>query len=101
MYESGALHAGDVGFGLQAVRTVLGDRITKEWVVVGQSEGGLSAWRTCEREAKPGKATGGFLGAVALAPALQHIKLIPELFRRAKGGPVGDVNSIILLQSIA
>ncbi|GKU08723.1 unnamed protein product [Fusarium langsethiae] len=101
MYEAGALHAADVSFGLKAARTVLGDRITQEWVVVGHSEGGLSAWRTCEREAKPGKATGGFLGAVALAPALQPIKLIPELFRRAKGGPAGDVNSIILLQSIA
>ncbi|KAF5655740.1 secretory lipase [Fusarium heterosporum] len=101
MYESGALHAGDVSFGLKAVRTVLGDRITKEWVVVGHSEGGLTAWRTCEREAKPGKATGGFLGAVSLAPALQPIKLIPESFRRAKGGPVGDVVSIYLLQSFA
>ncbi|CAF3545395.1 unnamed protein product [Fusarium graminearum] len=101
MYEAGALHAADVSFGLKAARTVLGDRITQEWVVVGHSEGGLSAWRTCEREAKPGKATGGFLGAVALAPALQPIKLIPEAFRLANGGPVGDVNSIFLLQSFA
>ncbi|WZH50013.1 Alpha/Beta hydrolase protein [Fusarium acuminatum] len=101
MYESGALHAGDVSFGLQAVRTVMGDRITKEWVVVGHSEGGMTAWRTCEREAKSGKATGGFLGAVALAPALQPIKLIPESFRRAKDGPAGDVVSIFLLQSIS
>ncbi|KAG8673905.1 hypothetical protein FPOAC1_007224 [Fusarium poae] len=101
MYESGALHAADVAFGLQAIRTVLHDRITKEWVVIGHSEGGLTAWRTCEREAKPGKATGGFLGAISLAPALQPIKLAPESFRRAKGGPVGDVNSIFFLQSLA
>jgi pimeloyl-ACP methyl ester carboxylesterase len=101
MYESGALHAGDVSFGLQAARKALGKRITKEWVVIGHSEGGLTAWRTGEREAKPGKATGGFLGTVAIAPALQPIKLIPESFRRAKGGPAGDVVSIFLLQSIS
>ncbi|KAK2678793.1 Alpha/Beta hydrolase fold [Fusarium oxysporum f. sp. vasinfectum] len=80
MYESGALHAGDVSFGLQAARKALGKRITKEWVVVGHSEGGMTAWRTDEREAKPGKATGGFLGA---------------------DGPAGDVVSIFLLQSIS
>ncbi|KAG5658643.1 hypothetical protein KAF25_010824 [Fusarium avenaceum] len=101
MYEAGALHAADVSHGLKAARTVLGDRITQEWVVVGHSEGGLSAWRTCEREAMPGKATGGFLGAVAIAPALQPIKLVREAFRRANGGPVGDVNSIFLVQSLS
>ncbi|KAL4728230.1 hypothetical protein ACLX1H_004972 [Fusarium chlamydosporum] len=101
MYESGALHAGDVSFGLQAVRSALGEKITKEWVVVGHSEGGMTAWRTTEREAMDGKATGGFLGGVALAPALQPIKLIPESFRRAKDGPAGDVVSIFLLQSVS
>lgn len=101
MYESGALHAADVSFGLKAARSVLGKSITKEWVVVGHSEGGMTAWRTDEREAMEGKATGGFLGAVALAPALQPIKLIPESFRRAKDGPAGDVVSIFLLESVS
>ncbi|UZP45064.1 hypothetical protein NXS19_012876 [Fusarium pseudograminearum] len=101
MYESGALHAGDVSFGLQAARKALGNKITKEWVVIGHSEGGMTAWRTDEREAMEGKATGGFLGAVAMAPALQPIKLIPESFRRAGDGPAGDVVSIFLLQSLS
>lgn len=101
MYESGALHAGDVSFGLQAARKALGNKITKEWVVIGHSEGGMTAWRTDEREAMKGKATGGFLGAVAMAPALQPIKLIPESFRRAGDGPAGDVVSIFLLQSLS
>ncbi|KAJ4129201.1 hypothetical protein NW768_007736 [Fusarium equiseti] len=101
MYESGALHAADASFGLQAARTALGKTITKEWVIVGHSEGGMTAWRTDEREAMEGKATGGFLGAVALAPALQPIKLIPESFRRAKDGPAGDVVSIFLLESVS
>ncbi|KAL0940536.1 putative secretory lipase [Colletotrichum truncatum] len=101
MYESGALHAADVSHGLQAARKALGDRLSKEWVVIGHSEGGLSAWRTNEREAKEGKAAGGFLGAVSVAPALRPLSLIPESFRRANGGPVGDVVSVYLLQSIS
>ncbi|KAF9878434.1 putative secretory lipase [Colletotrichum karsti] len=101
MYESGALHAVDIAHGLQASRKVLGNRLSKEWVVVGHSEGGLTAWRTNEREAKDGKATGGFLGAVSVAPALRPLSLIPESFRRANGGPVGDVVSVYFLQSVS
>lgn len=101
MYESGSLHAADVSFAIIAARKALKSRITYEWVVVGHSEGGMSAWRTDEREAKPGKATGGFLGAVAAAPALRPLSLIPESFRRAGKGPVGDVVSIYVLQSIS
>ncbi|RSL59375.1 hypothetical protein CEP54_007310 [Fusarium duplospermum] len=35
MYESGALHAADVGHGLQAARKALGKAISNEWVVIG------------------------------------------------------------------
>ncbi|KAK0379850.1 hypothetical protein CLIM01_02797 [Colletotrichum limetticola] len=101
MYESGALHAADVSHSLQAARKALGERLSKEWVVVGHSEGGLTAWRTNEREAKAGKATGGFIGAVSVAPALRPLSLIPESFRRAAGGPVGDVVSVYFLQSLS
>ncbi|KAF4468370.1 secretory lipase [Fusarium albosuccineum] len=101
MYESGALHAGDVSHGLKAARKALGNAISKEWVVVGHSEGGLTAWRTNEREARSGKATGGFLGAVSAAPALRPLTLIPKSFKLADGGPVGDVVSIFFLQSLS
>ncbi|KAI5925650.1 Alpha/Beta hydrolase protein [Camillea tinctor] len=101
MYESGALHAGDVSFGLQAARKALGNLMSKEWVVIGHSEGGMTAWRVNEREARPGKATGGFIGAVSGAPALRPLRLIPESFRRANGGPVGDVVSIFFIQSLS
>lgn len=100
MYEAGTLHAEDAVFSLLAARQVLGDLISHEWVVVGHSEGGLSAWRTNEREAREGKATSGFLGAVSLAPALRPLELIPESFELADGGPVRDVVSIYFLQSL-
>ncbi|KAK6814095.1 hypothetical protein RU639_010107 [Aspergillus parasiticus] len=99
MYESGALHALDVSFALQAVRSRLQDRITHEWVVVGHSEGGMTAWRVNEREKR--NATGGFLGAVSGAPALRPLSLIPQSWRLAGDGPVHDVVSIFVLQSIS
>ncbi|KAK2011417.1 alpha/beta-hydrolase [Colletotrichum eremochloae] len=101
MYESGALHAADVVHGLHAARQVIGQQLSDDWVVVGHSEGGLTAWRTNEREAKADKKTKGLIGVVSVAPALRPLKLIPESFRRANGGPVGDVVSIIVLQAIS
>ncbi|KAM0546654.1 hypothetical protein ACHAPJ_010792 [Fusarium lateritium] len=101
MYESGALHAHDTSFAIQAARKALGSTLSHEWIVTGHSEGGLTAWRTNEREADSKKAIGGFIGAVSLAPALRPLSLISESFRRAKGGPVGGANPIYLLQSLA
>ncbi|KAF4965145.1 hypothetical protein FSARC_7012 [Fusarium sarcochroum] len=81
MYESGALHAHDTSFTTQAARKALG---------------GLTAWRTNEREADSKKAIGGFLGAVSLAIAFRPLSLIPESLRRAKGGPVDRANPMYL-----
>lgn len=105
MYESGFLHAADVAYGLIAARKVLGNLLSEEWVVVGHSEGGMTAWRTNERLAMPGQdallKAGKFLGAVANSPALRPLDLIPESIRRAKGGPIGDAVSVFFLQSLA
>jgi pimeloyl-ACP methyl ester carboxylesterase len=105
MYESGFLHAGDVAYGLIAARKVLGDLLSKEYVVIGHSEGGMTAWRTNERLAMPDQAellkAGTFLGSVAISPALRPLDLIPESIRRANGGPIGDAVSVFFLQSLA
>jgi hypothetical protein len=53
MYEAGHLHAADVAYGLIAARKVMGDLLSEEYVVVGHSEGGMTAWRTNERLAMP------------------------------------------------
>ena len=99
MYEAGAMHANDVTFLLKAAWAKLGDRITKEWVVVGHSEGGMTAWRVNEREKR--NATGGFLGAVSGSPALRPLSLIPQSWGIAGNGPVHDSVSIFCLQSIS
>ncbi|PVH96109.1 alpha/beta-hydrolase [Periconia macrospinosa] len=104
MYEAGFLHAADVAYGLIAARKVIGDLLSDEWVVVGHSEGGMTAWRTNERLAMPNQdallKAGKFLGAVANAPALRPLDLIPESIRRAAGGPIGDAVSVFFMQSL-
>lgn len=105
MYEAGYLHAADVAYSLIAARKILGTLLSKEWIVVGHSEGGMTAWRTNERLAMPNQQdllkAGTFLGAVANSPALRPLDLIPESVRRAAGGPIGDAVSVFFLQSLA
>lgn len=107
MYEAGYAHAADVAFALVAARSSrISPLLSPSWVVAGHSEGGMTAWRVNERLALPNQtallsSAGPFLGSVACAPALRPLDLIPESFGRAAGGPVGDVVSVYLLQSIA
>lgn len=57
----------------------------------------MTAWRINEREAKPGKATGGFLGSVAVAPALRPTRLINAAWKKAGKGPVGDAEGVFFM----
>lgn len=73
MYMAGSLHAADVAYSLVAARKQLGKVLTDEWVTIGQSEGGMVAWRTNQRLARSGQdallKAGKFLGAVSIAPS--------------------------------
>ncbi|KAF8498839.1 hypothetical protein JB92DRAFT_2983231 [Gautieria morchelliformis] len=74
-YLASPSHAADSAFSLIAARHVFpGHLLTYEWVAVGHSEGGLTAWAINEREVT--QPIGGFLGSVALAPALQNLHII-------------------------
>lgn len=103
-YEAGIMHAADVAYALVAARSVLGDILSDEWVVAGHSEGGMTAWRTNERLASPGQdallKAGKLIGAVSTAPALRPIDLIPKEIELAGDGPLGDIVSVYLLQSV-
>ncbi|USP73644.1 uncharacterized protein yc1106_00918 [Curvularia clavata] len=105
MYEAGFLHAADVAYSLVAARKVMGNLLSNDYVVIGHSEGGMTAWRTNERLAMPNQEelnkAGNFLGSVANSPALRPLDLIPESIRRANGGPIGDAVSVFFLQSLA
>ncbi|KAL4787021.1 Alpha/Beta hydrolase protein [Aspergillus varians] len=100
MYNAGIPHAADISLAVKATRGEFPDLITKEWVVVGHSEGGLSAWRTAEREANMKLATGSLIGTVAIAPAVEVMSLVPWVIEKAKGGALQEVFLPFMLQSI-
>lgn len=103
MYESGFLHAADAAYSLVAARKVIGEYLSQKWMVYGHSEGGMTAWRTAERLARPGEErlleAGIFIGAVAAAPALRPQKLIPLSWKETGTG--GGPFSVYFLQSLA
>ncbi|KAL4868729.1 hypothetical protein BDV12DRAFT_209032 [Aspergillus spectabilis] len=99
MYNAGISHAADASLAVKAARQSLKDSITKEWVIAGHSEGGLTAWKTAQREATR-KAIGGFIGAVSIAPALDVLKLVPWVIERANGGPLQEIFVPFMLHSI-
>lgn len=101
MYNAGIAHANDVSLAVKAAREHLTDQISNEWVVVGHSEGGLTAWRTAQCEADRKRAVGGFIGAVAIAPAMEVMSLVPWVIEKAKGGPLHEVFIPYMLRSIA
>ncbi|KAL4993638.1 Alpha/Beta hydrolase protein [Aspergillus recurvatus] len=119
MYNAGVSHAADVSTAVQAVRKNFNPHdslltLTNEWMVIGHGEGGLTAWRTAEREAKAdpretkitrippvadfantttaragaGAPAGGLIGAVAIAPAMELMSLVPPAITKAHGGPL-------------
>ncbi|KXS14341.1 alpha/beta-hydrolase [Gonapodya prolifera JEL478] len=68
-YVSARSHAYDVASAVIASRTAFPKSLlTYDWAVIGHSEGGLSAWAVNEHQAV--EPTGGFLGAVSVAPAM-------------------------------
>ncbi|KAF8525175.1 putative secretory lipase [Hysterangium stoloniferum] len=74
-YMAGPSHALDVAFAVVAARRNLPPGlIGQDWVVVGHSEGGMTAWITNELQVT--QPIGGFRGSVAIAPALQNIHIL-------------------------
>ncbi|KAK8855854.1 secretory lipase [Apiospora arundinis] len=84
---AGWTHVADVAFGIAAARQRLGGLLTDEWAAIGQSEGGMTAWRVNQRLAIDNTtsfaAAGRFLGSVAIAPASSVIDILDDL----KGQP--------------
>ncbi|KAL8381427.1 hypothetical protein RB595_005612 [Gaeumannomyces hyphopodioides] len=105
-YEAGHIHAADAAYSLVAARKVMGAYLSKEWVVIGHSEGGMTAWRTNQRlamsEQEALNEAGTFIGAVSIAPAMTPVDLIPKSFRLAGDKPNGPAqNALYMLQSLA
>ncbi|KAL8648572.1 MAG: hypothetical protein Q9226_005934, partial [Calogaya cf. arnoldii] len=66
-------HANDVVYAVQAAQSVWKDELSKNWVVIGGSQGGGAAWAVAERQAR--KPVDGYLGAVAVSPVTSLLAL--------------------------
>lgn len=74
-YLAAPSHAADVAFSVVAARRAfpLGF-LDYGWVVIGHSEGGLTAWAVNEQQVT--HPIGGFRGSVSIAPALLNLQII-------------------------
>lgn len=104
-YMSAVEHAHDAGNMVMAVREAMPSVGVDEWVVVGHSEGGMTAWVTNSVQKK--EPVSGFLGSVALAPSLSFSQTFANYFttpekRKALVNKVklGTMYSLFVLRSI-
>ncbi|KAL9007339.1 MAG: hypothetical protein Q9173_007361 [Seirophora scorigena] len=68
-------HANDLFYSVQAARTAFPGLLSKEFVVVGHSQGGGAAWGAAVRQAQT--PVEGYLGAVVGSPATDTLSLGP------------------------
>lgn len=71
-FASNPSHANDLFYAVQAAQSAFVE-LSKEFVVVGHSEGGGSAWGAAQRQAT--EPVDGYLGAVAAAPNTKAIEI--------------------------
>lgn len=88
-YIANPAAANDVIYSVSAAREAF-PSLSKEFVVIGHSQGGGAAWATAQRNAI--EATPGYLGAVAISPVTTTIEL-PD--------PTGSFLAAIMSESIA
>jgi pimeloyl-ACP methyl ester carboxylesterase len=72
-------HANDIFYSVEAAQSAFSE-LSKKFVVIGQSEGGGSAWAAAERQAN--KPVDGYLGTIAASP-LTNFLGIAEVFGSA------------------
>ena len=78
-------HANDIVYAVQAAREIFPD-LSKDFVVVGHSQGGGATWATAQRQVD--KPITGYLGGVAISPATTFINQ-PEPFLSIIGAAIG------------
>ena len=75
-------HANDLVYAIQAARQHFA-QLSKDFVVIGHSQGGGAAWATAQRQV--GRPVAGYLGAVALAPLTNMLEQPTSAFRELIG----------------
>ena len=69
-YLSGPSQANDVLYSVQAAQQAFSE-LSKEFVVIGHSQGGGAAWAVAEKQAA--ERVDGYLGSVAISPVLEAL----------------------------
>ncbi|TVY36519.1 hypothetical protein LSUB1_G005585 [Lachnellula subtilissima] len=77
-YLASPASANDAIFALQAARSAFPTRLGREFVVMGQSQGGGVAWGTAELIAREPELADGYLGAVAVSPTTDVFSGAPD-----------------------
>ncbi|KAF2117087.1 Alpha/Beta hydrolase protein [Lophiotrema nucula] len=80
-YMAGPAHANDLFYAVEAARKAFSD-LSKQFVVMGHSQGGLAAWSAAERQAR--KPVEGYLGAIAASPTTD----IMQIFQAAPAAQI-------------
>ncbi|PHH93356.1 hypothetical protein CDD83_5910 [Cordyceps sp. RAO-2017] len=73
-YCSFPAHAADVYYSVLAARSLFGAVLTPEWISIGHSQGGGTAWKLAESDFV--RTDTAYLGTVALAPATYIIDML-------------------------
>ena len=84
-YLSSPSHANDLFYSVQAAQTA-SKSLSKQFVVMGHSQGGGAAWAAAQRQALP--PVDGYLGSIAGSPATDALDIMEKIDSSVSGGYV-------------
>ena len=90
-YLASPSHANDLLYAVQAAHSAFRE-LSKQFVVIGHSQGGGAAWALAEKHAK--NSIDGYLGAVAISPATS------VLAQPMEGNPIPQILGLALIRGI-
>ncbi|KAL8947669.1 MAG: hypothetical protein Q9222_006076 [Ikaeria aurantiellina] len=75
-YLASPAHANDLFYAVQAAQATFPGLLSKQFVIIGHSQGGGAAWAAAQRQAV--EPVEGYLGAVAASPVTDLLRYPPE-----------------------
>ncbi|KAL8716264.1 MAG: hypothetical protein Q9220_000169 [cf. Caloplaca sp. 1 TL-2023] len=75
-YVANPAHANDLFYSVQAAQTAFPKLLSKQFVIMGHSQGGGAAWAAAQRQAV--EPVEGYLGAVAASPVTNVLQYSPQ-----------------------
>lgn len=88
-YLSLADHANDIYYSVKAVRKVFPDLFNVKWMSIGHSQGGGAVWKLSEHPLVQDSRS-GYVGTVAIAPAVNALDLATTAYGKILPGSSSD-----------